>query len=347
VPSGDRAIRVAVVGYPTHAMTSRLVTELQRRRHHADVIHPDDLVTEVRRDGVVVHPFAEGRMPDAVVLTMSSDHVPAVTSAAQLERTGVPVANRPSAVLAAADKVQTAVTLANAGVPVPATIVITTVESALTCAPRIGYPLVLKAADGAEGNQVRLVAREDELAAAITELRSAMGQDVSTRSALLLQEVVQGSVGRDRRIFVVGGTAQAAMDRVAREGEWRSNLSQGARPVAAVATDDENEIAVRAARALGLDFTTVDLMVGTQRTVVIEANPYGDVLDVSMTSGLDLVGSLADLAELTAGRRPPGPVVPKPLSGDAHAGITAFCRRRLADKAAELGLDDKTMHGGR
>lgn len=327
-----------MIGYPTHAMTSRLVTELERRDHVAAVIHPDDLVTEVSRDRVVVHPFDDGRLPDAVVLTMSSDHLPAVASAAQLERMGVPVANRPDAVLAAADKLRTAVTLAGAGIPVPATIGITTVESAVTHAPRIGYPLVLKAADGAEGNQVRLVADEDELPAAIAELRAAMGHDVSMRTALLLQAVVGPPIGRDRRIFVVHGTAQAAMDRVARDGEWRSNLSQGARPLTAVATARENDLAERAARALGLDFTTIDLMSDANGPVVIEANPYGDVLDVGMTSGLDLVGSLADVAEIRAGLRRREPVQPKPLSDRAHAEITDFCRRRLDDKAVELGL---------
>lgn len=317
-------------------MTSRLAETLRRRGHDTEVTHPDLLVTDVRQGRVRVLPFDGHPLPDAVVLTMSSDHVPAVHSTAVLERMGVPVVNRPDAVLAAADKVQTAAMLGAAGVAVPRTVGVTTVGSALTHAARIGYPLVLKAADGAEGNQVRYVGCVSELAAAVHGLRASMGQEVSHRSPLLVQELMRCSLGHDRRVFVVGGVAQAAMDRVARAGEWRSNLSQGARPVAAVATDAEAAMAVAAAAALGLDFTTVDIMWGDDGPMVIEVNAYGDVLDVAMTSGMDLVGSIADVAEMKAGVRPVEPVIPRPLSAAERAQLTAFCTDRLEAKAREL-----------
>jgi len=334
--STPRAHRICVVGYPTHAMTSRLATELRRRGHDVDVTHPDLLVTEVRRGRVVVHPFDGQPVPELVVLTMSSDHVPAVHSAAELERVGVPVANRPAAVLVAADKVQTAATLAASGVAVPRTIGVTTVESALTHAVRLGYPLILKAADGAEGNQVRYVVAESELPAAVRELRACMGQDADNRSPLLIQEVMRRSLGHDRRVVVVGGVVQAAMDRVAQDGEWRSNLSQGARPFPAVATEAETVMAVGAANALGLDFTTIDLMWSDDGPAVIEANAFGDVLDVAMTSTVDLIGSLADLAEMKVGARQVEPVVPQLLAEAEHARITSFCLDRLDAKAREL-----------
>lgn len=339
MPTTRRGSWIAVVGYPTHAMTTRIQAELTRRGHRAEVVHPDRLITEVGPHRVVV-PFDHERLPDTVVLTMSSDHVPAVRSAAQLELAGVPVVNRPYAVLSAADKFTTAVTLAASGVPVPRAVSVTTIESALDSAPRIGFPLVLKAADGSEGNQVRYVPDAAELPAAIRALRASMDQDVGVRTPLVLQEVVRRSLGRDRRLFVVNGTVQAAMDRVARAGEWRSNLSQGASPRPAVATQQEASIAVAATLALGLDFTTIDIMEGDDGPVVIEANPYGDVLDMGMTSGLDLIGAVADLAEMKAEVRGVGPIDPRPLTEPGHRQITEFCVARLRNKASELGLPD-------
>ncbi len=332
--------RISVVGYATHAMTSRLHGELLRRGHDVEVLHPDRLVTEVHRGRISVHPFDGIPLPDALVLTASSDHVAAVHSAAQLERAGVPVANRPSAVLTASDKAQTAVILAAAGVPVPRAVSVASIDAAMTHAARLGYPLVLKAADGAEGNQVRYVVDAAHLPAAFEALRNSMRQELSDRTPLVVQQAVRRSLGRDRRAFVVAGVVQAVMDRVARVGEWRSNLSQGASPVPAVATDQEADIAVRSALALGLEFTTIDMMSSDDGPVVIEANPYGDVLDVGMTSGMDLIGSLADLAEMAAGARSRGPVRPEPLTASAHHDLTAFCVARLRDKSRELGLPD-------
>ncbi len=136
--------------------------------------------------------------------------------------------------------------------------------------------MVLKAADGAEGDQVRRAHGETELSATFRELRSSMGHPPGSRVPLVLQELLQPGLGRDRRLQV----------------------------------------------------TTIDLMAGANGPVV-EANPHGDVLDVAMTSGLDLIGAMADLVEMRAGLRPLDRVVARPLGAAALATLTAFCRRRL------------------
>lgn len=163
-------------------------------------------------------------------------------------------------------------------------------NAALQQAELVGYPLVLKATDGSEGEQVALVADSDELSAEIVRIRATLGMAATVNSSVILQEVVHGGAGKDRHLFVVGGRVQAAMDRVPRPGEWRSNMSQGATPVAAEPSAEGVRIAEVAAAALGLDFGTVDLMEDDGRPVVIEANPFGDVLDVAMVCGVDLIG---------------------------------------------------------
>ena len=66
----------------------------------------------------------------------------------------------------------------------------------------------------------------------------------------------------------------------------------------AFATKPEAVLAEQAALALNLDFTTIDIMWRDSGPVVIEANPYGDILDAAMTTGLDLVGALVDFIEM-------------------------------------------------
>jgi RimK family alpha-L-glutamate ligase len=324
---------IALVGYPTHAVTSRLRDELVRRGHACELVHPDLVVTAVGPTGVVVHPSA--LRADLVVLTVSTDHLVAVHAVHQLELDGISVLNRPGPVLLSSDKALTVAALARARVPVPRTVSVGSVDTALHHGAQLGYPLVLKAADGAEGHLVRRVPQESHLADIFTDLRDVMGQTLNSRVPLLLQEMV-GAGGTDRRLFVVGGSVQAAMDRRARPGEWRSNLSLGAEPDPATPTDQEIEIAERAARALELDITTIDLLAGTDGPVVVEANANGDILDVAMTSGLDLVGAMVDLMEMRAGVRRPGRVSARPLTAPDHAALTDFCVRRLDAKRRQL-----------
>ena len=330
------APRVAIVGYPGHAMVSRLYAELQRRGRDVTLVTPDAVVTEVRDEAVLVRPFCDQPPYAFVLLTVSTDHIAALQGVSALARSGVRVANSAPAVMRAADKFATAEVLARAGVRVPRTVSVCTTRAAEAEARRMGYPVVLKAADGSEGGQVSLVNDAQHLATEIERIRASLGLAPSVNSPLVLQPVVGSTLGRDRRLFVVSGAVQGAMDRVARAGEWRSNLSWGATPVAAEATSEEVAMAVAAADALGLDFGTVDLIHDEHGPVVIEANPFGDILDVGMVSGLDLVGSLADLVDTRAGIRHGEPIVARPLRSAERSALSDFCWDRLRRRIENL-----------
>jgi ribosomal protein S6--L-glutamate ligase len=335
--AGVTPARVAIVGYETHAMIVRLRAELSVRGHRVDVVDPRHLATELLGGHESVVGLPPGR-PDVAVLTVSTDQVAATRAVEALLRSGVPVLNPPVAVLRAADKFATASVLSAAGLPVPRTVNVCTADAVVRQGHRLGWPVVLKAADGSEGAQVVLIHGEPDVADAVARIRRSLGHDPTVRSSLVVQEFVAESVGHDRRMFVAGGAVRATMDRVARAGEWRSNLSLGGRPVAAWATAEETLLATRAVAALGLDFGTVDVMATATGPVIIEVNPFGDVLDVGMVNAVDLVGCLADTVEARAGVRSPDTVSARPLAAAELEALATFCWNRLDAKLVELGL---------
>ncbi|MBT0770032.1 hypothetical protein KIH74_13925 [Kineosporia sp. J2-2] len=328
-----------IVGYATHAMVTRLTAELKGRGHHVDVIDPAMLGTELD-DGVESAVGLPGGRPDLVVLAVSTDQISATLAVRTLMDDGIPVLNPPRAVLLAADKFATARVLAAAGLPVPRTVNVCTAQAVVHHGERLGWPVVLKSADGSEGTQVTMLRGEHDVVPALTEIRATLGLAADVRNSLVLQEVVEALVPGDRRIFVAGGQVMATMDRLPRPGEWRSNLSLLARPVAARATPAEERLARRAMSAVGLDFGTVDIMRTSRGPVVIELNAFGDVLDVAVVSGIDLVGSLADVVEQRAGLCPDEPVSPRELTDEEAARLRRFCWDRLDAKREQLGLAD-------
>lgn len=337
----ENGLQVLIVGHATHAMTSRLATALRARGHDVLVLHPDALVAEVGVVGGVDVRALSGSArlrPEVAVCTVSSDHVPAALACERLAHFGTAVLNPASAGLLAADKFRSALVLADAGLSVPRAVLVGTPEAAELAAGRLGLPVVLKTSDGAEGAQVRLCESPDTVHEVFAAVRQSADQPVEARTPLIVQEFLNYSVGRDRRFFVVDGVVQAAMDRVARAGEWRSNLSLGGAPVAVEPTPEEIRTAGRAAAALGLDFACIDLMATPHGPVVVEANPFGDMLDVAMVTGLDLIGSLVDLVERRGGRPATGPVTARPLADDDLTELTAFCVARMRRKAVQLGL---------
>jgi ribosomal protein S6--L-glutamate ligase len=73
-----------------------------------------------------------------------------------------------------------------------------------------------------------------------------------------MQEFIAEAGGADLRCFVVGERVVAAMQRQAPEGDFRSNLHRGGTAVSIVPAAQEIDVALRAARAIGLGVAGVD-----------------------------------------------------------------------------------------
>ena len=82
----------------------------------------------------------------------------------------------------------------------------------------LSFPLVMKKSYGSFGAGVVLVSDFEELKKWANEW---------LHVPHLYQEYVRESCGRDIRVIVVGGKALGGMERVAKEGEFRSNIELG------------------------------------------------------------------------------------------------------------------------
>jgi ribosomal protein S6--L-glutamate ligase len=74
----------------------------------------------------------------------------------------------------------------------------------------------------------------------------------------------------DIRAFVVGGRVIAAMRRVA-EG-WKTNYSRGARPAPTTLSNDFEELAVKASKAVGCKVAGVDILEGPDGPKIVDVN---------------------------------------------------------------------------
>jgi cyanophycin synthetase len=111
------------------------------------------------------------------------------------------------AVDAASDKNLTNRLLDSAGLPVPKSEVVDTVEGAIAASHRIGFPCVVKPLDGNHGRGVHLDLRSDD------DVRAAFaGAQRESRSGDLVVETF--IVGNDYRCLVIGGKVAAIAERV-------------------------------------------------------------------------------------------------------------------------------------
>jgi ribosomal protein S6--L-glutamate ligase len=123
----------------------------------------------------------------------------------------------------------------------------------------------------------------------------AMGQDI------VLQEYVRESKGRDLRVIVVGGKVVAAMRRVAKPGEFRANLHRGGKGDGLRLPRAFRSIAIRAAKAMGLEVAGVDMLEAKTGPKILEINSSPGLEGIERATGVDVAGALVAYAEQYAG----------------------------------------------
>ena len=132
---------------------------------------------------------------------------------------------------------------------------------------KLGFPMVVKEAFGSFGQQVYLA--EDSVQ--LREIVEKIGA-----KPFLMQEFISSSRGRDLRINVVGGKVVGVMYRENLE-DFRSNISGGGTGRAYSPTKAQEEMALTACRALGLDFAGVDVLFGKDGEPIlceVNSNPH-------------------------------------------------------------------------
>jgi RimK family alpha-L-glutamate ligase len=114
------------------------------------------------------------------------------------------------------------------------------------------------------------------------------------RAVFYVQRAVDHG-GRDVRAFVVGGTVLGAIERWAPPGEWRTNVSSGgsARPFDLPPAWEQ--LALRAAAAVGADYAGVDLLPSPDGAVfVLEVNGIPGWQGLQQATGLDVAGAIVE-----------------------------------------------------
>ena len=213
--------------------------------------------------------------------------------AERLENNGVRLFNSKRAVALCDNKILMYQALAFNGVKIPKTLVAPKTFEGLNYHDRsflkeaervLGYPMVIKEAYGSFGEQVYLA--KDEKAA--NEIIDKIGY-----KDFLMQEYIASSKGRDIRINVVGNKPIVSMLRE-NKNDFRSNISNGGTGSLFQPEQAYLDLAVKAVKALGLDFAGVDVMFGEDGPIICEVNSNPQFASTLKATGINLADYIAD-----------------------------------------------------
>ncbi|MCS7099724.1 MAG: RimK family alpha-L-glutamate ligase, partial [Sulfolobales archaeon] len=204
----------------------------------------------------------------------------------QLESRGTLVVNPVESIMKARDKHLSMIELRRAELLVPETAVVEDVFDAVEIAKKWGR-VVIKPLIGSMGYG-SILASDPDMVYNVGRLLQMHGLPIYVQKYVRKYE-------RDIRVFVVGDRVLGAMYRYCPEGTWKTNVSQGARTEVAKLTKELEEVALRAARALNLLYTGVDIGETEEGYVLYEVNATPQWEGFMRTTGINPAEHIADL----------------------------------------------------
>ncbi|TAN06201.1 MAG: 30S ribosomal protein S6--L-glutamate ligase [Rhodanobacteraceae bacterium] len=273
--------------------TARLVAAARARGHRVRVLDPLRCYMRISRDGFAVH--YGGRSlngVDAVIPRIGASVTFYGTAVLrQFEMMGVYTPSSSDAVLRARDKLRSLQILASHGIDLPVTVFGDNPDDTADLLNMLGPPPhVIKLNEGAQGSGVVLAEKPAASQSVIEAFRGLYAN-------FLVQEFVREAEGRDIRCFVVGDQVVAAMQRAAVDGDFRANLHRGGTGSRVKLSAAERDVALRAAKVLGLGIAGVDLLRSKRGPLVLEVNASPGLEGIEGVSGVDVAGAMIEHLE--------------------------------------------------
>lgn len=273
--------------------TRRLIESIETKGHRATVLDhlKCDIVIEQENPSI----YYQGELienVDAVIPRIgASVTFYGASVVRQFEMMGVPTAVESQALVRSRDKLRSLQVMARSDIGMPKTVFTNYSKEVKKIIDSVGgAPLIVKLLEGTQGYGV-VLAPTKKAAESIIEAFHSM------KARVIVQEFIQEAKGADIRAFVVGNKVVGAMKRQGKEGEFRSNLHQGGTGELIKLSKRERQVALTAAKVMGLSIAGVDLLQSERGPLVLEVNSSPGLEGIEKTTNKDIASGIISYVE--------------------------------------------------
>ncbi len=262
----------------------RMIAEAPKMGINIEVIRPQEfdlLISDEHKDSILVN-GQHKKLPDFVLPYLSENDRNFFSFAVirQLRQQGVPVFNPEQTIEKVGDKLHTHQILARAGLPTPTTLLAKFPVDLKLVEETVGFPVVVKTRLGSNGSGVFLIEHQN----AFSDLMNLI-EETNPNIQLIFQKFISFSKGRDLRLFVVDGHVVAAMERRAKEGDFKANYSKGGSVQLFEPDAEAIDLAIRTSEILNIDVSGVDLLFSEEGYTICEANTFPGFKGLEQATG--------------------------------------------------------------
>ncbi len=281
--------------------TRRLVEAAQARGHEAAIVDYLRCHMNITAEEPSIH-YKGRKLPlfDAIIPRIGTTRTFYGTAVVrQFESIGTFSINSSLSINRSRDKLRSLQLLSRKGIGLPVTGFAHSLKDVSRLIKMVGGPpLVVKLIEGTQGVGVVLVETRE---AAYSIIQAFMGLNAN----IIIQEFISEAKGADIRCFVIGDKVVAAMKRQAEPGEFRSNIHQGGVAQPIKITRAEREMAIKAAKIMGLKMAGVDLLRSNRGPLLMEVNSSPGLEGIEGATNKDIADMIIRYIERHA--KPIGP----------------------------------------
>ncbi len=290
----ERPLRLGLLTRePNNYSSRRIMQAAEEKGHVCEIVNPTRCYMDINALSPEVH-YAGESLPrfDAVIPRIGASITEyGMAVVRQFNLMGAFCLNEAAAIGASRDKLFAHQVLAQHRIDMPVTAFAKSTQQTAALIDIVGgAPLVVKLLESTQGRGVVLA--ETKKAA-----ESVIGAFRGLRANFLVQEFIKEAAGTDIRCLVVGGKVIASMMRQAEAGEFKSNLHRGGEALPVKISKAERAIAVKAAKAIGLNVAGVDLLRSDAGPKVLEINSSPGLQGVERATGIDVATQMINYVE--------------------------------------------------
>ena len=268
--------------------TARLIEAAKKRKHNVEVIDPlkCDLIIEKKKPSV----YYKGRYlsdTEAIIPRIGASITYYGTAVVrQFEMMGCFTTTESQALVRSRDKLRSLQILSRARLGLPKTVFTNYSRDVEEIIDHVGgAPLIIKLLEGTQGLGV-VLAETKNAAESVIEAFNGL------QARVIVQEFIKEAKGADIRAFVIDGQVVGAMKRQGKEGEFRSNLHRGGSAEVITLSDEEENAAIKAAKAMGLGVAGVDMLQSARGPLILEVNSSPGLEGIEKATGKDIAKSI-------------------------------------------------------
>ncbi|MBG6133407.1 ribosomal protein S6--L-glutamate ligase [Aquimarina sp. EL_43] len=268
--------------------TNALVQAAVKRKHNVQVIDPlnCDIIIEKQKPEI----YYRGKKldhVDAVIPRIGASITFYGTAVVrQFELMNVFTTLKSQALLQSRDKLRSLQILSKAGLGLPKTVFTNYSKDVSEVISHVGgAPLIIKLLEGTQGLGVVLAETK-------TAAESVLEAFNGLQARVIVQEFIKEAKGADIRVLVVDEQVVGAMKRQGKEGEFRSNLHRGGSASVITLSEEEEQAAIKAAKALKMGVAGVDMLQSDRGPLILEVNSSPGLEGIENATGKDIAKTI-------------------------------------------------------